>query len=146
MDYLITGRRLRLYKLRSRSVVGLLRASHNHPDCITLGKIEGPPEDAEVVSVTSDWEFQTVMVLMAHPSFPEVTEGHRIPIHDDLASVQFTFISRQKDGSYRLPEDPNWDPVGPRFMIDSQQINKWDSDSLRLFQAAISEELGNRDE
>lgn len=100
------SRRLRIYLVSEWLLVDFLLVARHWPQRLSFPEIidgpNGPPDDAEIVSVHSDYSRRALAVTFRHQSFDPVPDGEMIPVASDRIALTIPVeLVRQDDGSYR---------------------------------------------
>lgn len=99
-------RRLKAYRLGDADIVSLLRGLSY--DCFFLPVGRNIPDDVKVAGVNHSFDCRCFIMLLEHPTFPEVQPGERVPEADEWLDVEQVCFCKQPDGSYRRAGD--WTP------------------------------------
>ena len=67
-------RRVKAFRLVPEAIIDILAGN--------VASVNGVPPDAKVVRYAQEWETNSAIVIIAHPSFEEVPLGKIIPIVD----------------------------------------------------------------
>lgn len=88
-------RRCQYISISPNLMLTLLAGWRRH-DFVRLPVLAGLPDDAEVQSVTWDWQANVFQVLLYHPSWPAVPDGDYAPRYGEPAGVHFQTLEFRK--------------------------------------------------
>ena len=92
-------RRVKLVSLRHGDVLDwFASAVKGWPQCITLPRLTGLPEDVTILGVHQDFHRRQFVFLVSHPSFEVVPEGQIPPDFTAHLSHSFEVVSLNGDG------------------------------------------------
>jgi hypothetical protein len=101
----VNENRVKIFVVKKRDVMSML-FTRQDPDCIVLNSYtEDIPKDCNPIAVYELPGWMAFGILVAHPSFPVVKDGYKIPIVDTPVTITRKFAIRQPDGTYKKEED-----------------------------------------
>lgn len=117
------SRRCKIVIIEAKTILCLL-GGWKDCDYIRLPHLAGLPEGYTIRNVAFDFPYNAFMVLIEHPSFPEVAPGCMYPVANDLSQIQMVSLremtpdeKRCADPSLDIPKEQrprrSWEFLGP---------------------------------
>lgn len=135
--------RIQIYTV-SRDLIGALFSQGNGIQ--RLAVIDGPPKDAKIISINTDWQTDTVQIKCSHPSFEEVTAGAMPPVmyvqivvtqdlspkrrqeleeHIDNQENQTWTYNNYSTTRLKIHDTKAWDLSTPNLMTSGMAYTSW---------------------
>lgn len=140
-----TSNRLQRYYIGSDCALNYLRALKDWPACFGRAIVRDIPDDAKIVNLYYSMDRRSFVVHVEHDSFPEVPAGAEVPEGaGGYLNIEYVFLSRQADGSYRHGPTPNEAIRGPIPVPGNLDVRELSTDQLITLREQVNTLLYDR--